>query len=106
MDLPQQKHLRLREYAYSQNGAYFITISTHNREKIFGDVGADIESAPTVSEIVQTFKRRSTIEHIKMVNRTSCPRSINTYDSGHFMTTLSAMRKAIMRYGNTSMRTH
>ncbi len=113
--------MRLPEYDYSQNGAYFITICTQNREKLFGNVGADsisarmisdifektiseykdvncpiyvvmpnhfhaiitiekdyclkgferadIESAPTISEVVQSFKRHSTIEYIKLVKQ-------------------------------------
>ncbi len=35
MDLPQRKINRLKEYDYNQNGAYFITICTQNREKVF-----------------------------------------------------------------------
>ena len=38
MELPYRKSIRLKEYDYSQNGAYFITICTHNRERIFGDI--------------------------------------------------------------------
>jgi putative transposase len=30
--------IRLRDYDYSQEGAYFVTICTHNKESIFGDV--------------------------------------------------------------------
>ena len=77
MEYPKRKRLRLPEYDYSQNGAYFITICTQNRETLFGDVGADSISArmisdifeKTISEIVQTFKRRSTIEYIKLVKQ-------------------------------------
>lgn len=113
--------MRLLEYDYSQNGAYFITICTQNREKLFGNVGADsisarmisdifektiseykdvhcpiyvvmpnhfhaiitiekdycpkgferadIESAPTISEVVQSFKRHSTIEYVRLVKQ-------------------------------------
>lgn len=119
VEYPRRKRLRLPEYDYSQNGAYFITICTQNRAKLFGSVRADsisarmisdifektiseyndvdcpiyvvmpnhfhaiiviqkdyyqkgfaradMESAPTLSEIVQSFKRRSTIEYIKLV---------------------------------------
>ena len=35
MDLPQRKINRLKEYDYNQTGAYFITICTQNREKVF-----------------------------------------------------------------------
>ena len=43
MELPKRKSLRLQGYDYSQNGAYFITVCTANKEKIFWEnVGADI----------------------------------------------------------------
>ena len=44
MELPQRKKLRLPEYDYSQNGAYFITICTQGKKKIFGNcvVGRDL----------------------------------------------------------------
>ncbi|MBQ6839125.1 MAG: transposase [Oscillospiraceae bacterium] len=43
MDLPQRKPNRIEAYDYSLNGAYFVTVCTRDREKIFWDiVGADI----------------------------------------------------------------
>ena len=40
--LPKRKTIRLPDYDYSTPGAYFITICTANREKIFWHgVGAD-----------------------------------------------------------------
>ena len=36
--LPVRKNIRLKDYDYSQNGAYFITICTQDRLKIFGEV--------------------------------------------------------------------
>ena len=42
-ELPNRKPIRIEDYDYSTPGAYFITICTANREKIFWDgVGADI----------------------------------------------------------------
>ena len=42
-DLPKRKPIRIVDYDYSTPGAYFITVCTTNREKIFwNDVGADI----------------------------------------------------------------
>ncbi len=38
---PEQHHrrsIRLQDYDYSQNGAYFITLCAHNRECLFGEV--------------------------------------------------------------------
>lgn len=48
MELPKRKPLRLKEYDYSQTGAYFVTICTHERVPIFGHiVGAGPRPART-----------------------------------------------------------
>ena len=36
--LPKRKCIRLKNYDYSQNGTYFITICSHNRESIFAEI--------------------------------------------------------------------
>ena len=42
-DLPERKQNRINNYDYATPGAYFITICTASREKLFWDcVGADI----------------------------------------------------------------
>jgi len=38
MELPKRKPTRLKEYDYSQNGAYFVTICTQDRKCILGEV--------------------------------------------------------------------
>ena len=116
MELPKRKSPRIPGYDYSTNGAYFITVCTHEKKPIFGDVGADsisarmiertfleciqkypqvkspiftvmpnhfhaiiiidradMESAPTVSNVVRDFKRYSTLEYIKMVKDEKLP---------------------------------
>ncbi|MBI4211506.1 MAG: transposase, partial [Deltaproteobacteria bacterium] len=35
---PCRRPIRLRDYDYSQNGAYFVTICTHKRECLFGEI--------------------------------------------------------------------
>lgn len=35
---PRRKQLRLPNYDYRQSGAYYVTICTHNREMLFGEV--------------------------------------------------------------------
>ncbi len=35
---PQRKIMRLPEYDYSQNGAYFITVCTHNRKQLLSKI--------------------------------------------------------------------
>ena len=48
-DLPKRKPIRIEDYDYSTPGAYFITICTANREKLFWDVvGADIIRPQTI----------------------------------------------------------
>jgi len=43
MDLPKRKEIRLKNYSYSTPGAYFITVCTNNRQKLFWkNVGAGI----------------------------------------------------------------
>ena len=121
--LPERKVIRLKDYDYSQNGAYFVTICTNNRAPYFGalsspssNVGADsisariikevfaktiahypavecpifkvmpdhfhaiivieradMESAPTLSDVMQCFKRWSTIEYTKAVKDNLVP---------------------------------
>lgn len=42
-ELPKRKPIRIENYDYSSPGAYFITVCTANREKIFWNgVGAVI----------------------------------------------------------------
>jgi len=36
--LPKRKHLRLPEYDYAQEGAYFVTVCTQDKKCLFGDV--------------------------------------------------------------------
>lgn len=111
-DVPNRKIIRLQNYDYSSNGAYFVTICTQGKKTLFGPVGAesvsarmiakefedtiagypsvscskyvvmpnhvhalilidraDMESAPTLMEVVQTFKRRTTIRYIELVKQ-------------------------------------
>ncbi len=41
MDLPKRKPLRLKEYDYSRNGAYSITLCTKNKEHKLGKIVGD-----------------------------------------------------------------
>ena len=38
---PKRKSIRLKNYDYSQNGAYFVTICTHNKKNIFSHIRRD-----------------------------------------------------------------
>ena len=50
MNLPKRKNNRLENYDYNQNGAYFITICTHNRKRILSDiiVGTGVLDCPQI----------------------------------------------------------
>ena len=37
-DIHKRMSIRLKKYDYSQNGAYFITICTHGKKCLFGDI--------------------------------------------------------------------
>ena len=53
----KRKNLRLQEYDYGRNGAYFITICTKERRPILCDiVGDDAHIVPTIyGEIVEEY---------------------------------------------------
>ena len=38
MELPKRKPTRLKDYDYSQSGAYFVTICTYNKKCILSDI--------------------------------------------------------------------
>ncbi|MBQ8868258.1 MAG: transposase [Oscillospiraceae bacterium] len=46
MDLPKRKPTRLKDYDYSSEGAYFITICAHNKQCIFSSVVGAIHESP------------------------------------------------------------
>ena len=51
-NLPRRKRLRLKDYDYSQNGAYFVTICTHKKANLLADVdivGADLRVRPNIA---------------------------------------------------------
>lgn len=56
MELPKRKSIRLKNYNYSSNGVYFITICTHNRKCLFGEIvgnGLDRSSDVDVNGMIR-----------------------------------------------------
>lgn len=45
MELPKRKPTRLKNYDYSSEGAYFITICTHNRKNLFSTIVGSIHES-------------------------------------------------------------
>ncbi len=49
MELPQRKNNRLKNYDYSENGAYFITVCIKDRKNLLGNiVGDDALDSPKI----------------------------------------------------------
>ena len=46
MELSQRKPNRLSDFDYNQNGAYFVTICTHDRKRILSDIVGDGSPIP------------------------------------------------------------
>ena len=51
MDLPQRKANRLKNYDYSQNGAYFVTICTDNKRYLLSQIIVGQGLAPAESKL-------------------------------------------------------
>ena len=50
-----RRSIRLKEYDYSQAGAYFVTICAYNRECLFGDIVDGEMQLNIYGEIVAAF---------------------------------------------------
>ena len=59
IELPKRKSARLKNYDYSSEGAYFITICTHNRKEIFSSIAIIDERSIRES----TLQKRSIISN-------------------------------------------
>lgn len=75
MDLPKRKNIRLHNYNYSYNGAYFITICTKNKENLlWKNVGANyvrpLEQLPLskIGIVIENeiYKLNTVYENIKV----------------------------------------
>lgn len=49
-----RKSIRLKNYDYSQMGAYFVTICTHNRACLFGNISDDAMNLNKLGEIANS----------------------------------------------------
>ena len=99
MELPKRKQNRLTEYDYSQPGAYFITICTHNKQMLFWEnVGASIArpEKPQLSfygnvvqeailNIPKIYPTISVDNYVVMPNHIHLLLQIHTDDSGRAM---------------------
>ena len=58
MALPRRKSIRYKGFDYSEFGAYFLTICTHNKEKLFWDMN-DVYKRKPKSEFAPLIERNN-----------------------------------------------
>ena len=62
-NLHHRHSIRLFGYDYAQSGAYFITICTHNRECIFGEIIDQAMNYNELGNIVRSHWHKLAIHH-------------------------------------------
>ena len=62
-DIHHRHSIRLVGYDYSQSGAYFITICTHNRECIFGEIVDQAMNYNELGNIVRSHWQKLALHH-------------------------------------------
>ena len=67
MILPKRKATRLKNYNYSSEGAYFITICSHNRKMLFSNIVGQGLAPATIK--LSTFGKISNDEIFNLENR-------------------------------------
>ncbi|HUZ01678.1 MAG TPA: hypothetical protein VMU89_15120, partial [Thermomicrobiaceae bacterium] len=50
---PRRRSLRLRGYDYRQPGAYFVTVCTQNRVRLFGDIADGVIDLTAAGQMVE-----------------------------------------------------
>jgi putative transposase len=66
-ELHHRRSIRLKEYDYSTAGAYFITICTHNREQLFGNIVARIMVLNELGHIIQLHWQKLERHHANLI---------------------------------------
>lgn len=51
--LPTRKNPRLKDYDYTRAGAYFVTICTYQKQKIFGQIKSDVVALNAYGELAE-----------------------------------------------------
>ncbi len=79
MELPKRKPTHLQRYDYSQNGAYFITICTHNKKCILETVKNQTMVLSNIGCIVEQeiMAVESRYSNIKIHNYTVMPNHVH-----------------------------
>lgn len=70
-DSHHRRSIRLKQYDYSQTGAYFITICAHERACLFGDISDGVMQANVFGQIVNDCWEEIPIHYPNAINETS-----------------------------------
>ncbi len=78
-EIHKRKSIRLKDYNYSKEGMYFITICTHNREHLFGEIIDGKMILNNVGEIVkrELLKTNEIRRNVKIDNWVIMPNHIH-----------------------------
>jgi putative transposase len=66
-DFHHRQSIRLNGYDYSRSGAYFITICTHEREYLFGDIVNETIELNTVGDIARSHWQQLSQHHSNII---------------------------------------
>jgi putative transposase len=66
-DFHHRQSIRLNGYDYSRCGAYFITICTHEKEYLFGDIVNETIELNTVGDIARTHWQKLSQHHSNII---------------------------------------
>ena len=92
MKFPKRKHPRLKEYDYSNDGGYFVTVCIKNKEKLLG------EPVLVNGKIKLTPIGETTEKHIKAINSAYDGVRVDSYmimpDHIHMLITISGGMRA------------
>ena len=72
MEQKRRKVIRLPQFDYSSNGAYFITICTHERRNLFGQIDSDSPAKQMLYEefemVLKRFPQMTSPNYVVMPN--------------------------------------
>ena len=92
MKFPKRKHPRLKEYDYSNDGGYFVTVCVKNKEKLLGEPVL-IDGKIKLTPIGETAEK-----HIKAINSAYDGVRVDSYmimpDHIHMLITISGGMRA------------
>jgi putative transposase len=66
-DFHHRQSIRLKGYDYSRSGAYFITICTHEREYLFGDIVNGTMELNSIGDIARTHWQKLAQHHPNII---------------------------------------